>query len=500
MKHKKLLVTLLIIFSFYIFLLLNAKKLETLATFPWVEIEIQKLIEDEDDKINFEEINIKDKEWNNINWLYLTWTRRELVYYFHGNGWPLDFFYDEIEYINQLWFSVMAYDYPGYWKSDWFPYKENIENYSSAFFEYIKNEKNIKNENLIIWWYSVWTAVATDFASKNEFNKIVLVSPFSSSYDMWAKYFFSFPPQKLFFMKNSFVTSSLVKDFEKPTLIIHWNSDFIVPFWQGKKVFENYAGDEKYFIELNNFWHNFIISEYWDVLKKIIYNFLVWDKLDFKTLFVDEEKKEELENENKNISKYIKEKNFLDLLDIKTDNSITKYVTSSVSFNNKKYIPNDLVSIDSDFLVDTKWNWKLREKALENLENMWKDFYNTFWVKLRVISAYRSYEYQAWIIAGWCSLTLCSKPGFSEHQTGLAVDIFEATTEIEFLSKSNYKKYFEWLGNNAYKYGFINSYQNWIEIDGYHNEPWHWRYVWEDLAKYLFENDMSFGEFYKKLK
>jgi LAS superfamily LD-carboxypeptidase LdcB len=38
-------------------------------------------------------------------------------------------------------------------------------------------------------------------------------------------------------------------------------------------------------------------------------------------------------------------------------------------------------------------------------------------------------------------------------------------------------EYYDWLDNNAFKYGFSNSYKNGISIDGYDIEPWHWRYL-----------------------
>lgn len=500
MKYKKTIVIFLIFILWYFYFFFNLKKIETLATFPWVWVNLQDAVWYEKANIDFEEINIKDKDWNNINWLYMTWISEKTVYYFHWNWWPLNYFYDEVKYINDLWYSVFAYDYPGYWKSTWFPFKENVDDFSKTFFDYLKKEKNIDNKNLIVWWYSVWTAVATDFASKNDFDKLVLFAPFSSRYDMWWKYFFSFPPQRLFFMRNSYNTLDLVKNFKRPVLIIHWNNDLIIPFSQWEKVFNNYYWKEKYFIELDNFWHNYIISDFWQALKWIIYSFLNDEKLDFKTLFLDSQKKKELEKENEKLSEKIKTDIFLKSLDLKTDNSITKYVSNKVSFNDLKYIPNDLENIDWDFLIDVKWNQTLRKEALENLQKLSKDFYDNFQIKLPIISAYRSYQYQVGIISWWCSLKFCSKPGFSEHQTGLAVDIFEATSEKEFLSKSNLKKYFEWLWKNAYKYWFTNSYKNWIEIDGYENEPWHWRYVWVDFAKYLQENDLSFGKFMKNIK
>jgi|TARA_Y100001960_G_C14501621_1_gene741910 pimeloyl-ACP methyl ester carboxylesterase len=83
----------------------------------------------------------------------------------------------------------MAYDYPGYGKSTGFPYKENVDEFSKLFYEHIQSEKGINEENLILWGYSVGTAVVSDFASKNNFEKLILVSPLASRYDMSEKLF-----------------------------------------------------------------------------------------------------------------------------------------------------------------------------------------------------------------------------------------------------------------------------------------------------------------------
>lgn len=78
---------------------------------------------------------------------------------------------------------------------------------------------------------------------------------------------------------------------------------------------------------------------------------------------------------------------------------------------------------------------------------------------------------------GKCSDTLCAPPGHSEHQLGLAVDLFDASTKAEYLSNPTYVSYVDWLEENAYKYGYHMSYQNGVEIDQYEAEPWHWRYL-----------------------
>ena len=186
-----------------------------------------------------------------------------------------------------------------------------------------------------------------------------------------------------------------------------------------------------------------------------------------------------------------------------TDNEGSKSSTCHV-FKNPvalyclNILPSDLVKISWDYLLDVKWWQKLRKEALENLDNLSKDFYLNFQVKLKIVSAYRSYEYQKWIIDRWCSLAFCAKAGYSEHQSWLAVDIFEATSQKEFLSKPDLEKYFLWMQENAYKYWFTNSYQKWLKVEWYAIEPWHWRYVWLDLATYLSENNLTLAEFVQK--
>lgn len=179
------------------------------------------------------------------------------------------------------------------------------------------------------------------------------------------------------------------------------------------------------------------------------------------------------------------------------DDSITKYVNNIIHYTKIDYSPSDLVSIKWEFIIDTKWDQVLRMEANEYLQKLAKDFYNEFKVKLKIVSAYRSYYYQTLIKMKWCSDLFCAKPWYSEHQSWLAIDIFETTSEKEFLSKPDLKKYFEWMKKNAHKYWFHNSYQKWKEIDWYTIEPWHWRYLWVDFAKELFDKNITYAEYYK---
>ena len=139
---------------------------------------------------------------------------------------------------------------------------------------------------------------------------------------------------------------------------------------------------------------------------------------------------------------------------------------------------------------------KLRKEALDALQSMSEAFYQTFHVPILVVSGYRSYEYQVGIKSHGCPDSLCAKAGHSEHQTGLAVDLFDVSTADEFLANKTYKQYFVWLQLHAAEYGFHNSYQKGIAVDGYDTEPWHWRYLGHDLAEELLRSNKDFTEWY----
>ncbi|OIP53507.1 hypothetical protein AUK10_02320 [Candidatus Gracilibacteria bacterium CG2_30_37_12] len=182
-----------------------------------------------------------------------------------------------------------------------------------------------------------------------------------------------------------------------------------------------------------------------------------------------------------------------------SDASYTKFVSPSVTYIKVDYTPKDLLQISNTKSLGISGDIFLRTESLSALQKLGDDFYEHFQKKLIVVSGYRSYEYQQGIEkrAPECVRDgFCARAGHSEHQSGLALDMFETTTMEEFLSKSQYKLYFDWLTQNAYKYGFTNSYRKGVEIDGYHEEPWHWRYIGVDVATKLWREDMTFTEYY----
>ncbi|MDO5291925.1 MAG: M15 family metallopeptidase [bacterium] len=128
-----------------------------------------------------------------------------------------------------------------------------------------------------------------------------------------------------------------------------------------------------------------------------------------------------------------------------------------------------------------------------------------------VCSAYRSNEYQKNLFdkdlnkyqnqgmdyeAAYKKTALSVQPaGYSEHATGLAVDII--SKENSKLDKTQEKTdEFKWLKTNCYKYGFILRYPDGkSEITGIIYEPWHFRYVGKKVAKFITKNNLTYEEF-----
>lgn len=113
---------------------------------------------------------------------------------------------------------------------------------------------------------------------------------------------------------------------------------------------------------------------------------------------------------------------------------------------------------------------------------------------LPIKSAYRSWADQNWIFNDYVrsdtlerALTFSARPGHSEHQTGLGMDILTASSQES--RQEEFAVRLAWLNENAYKYGFILRYPDGKSgITGYIFEPWHYRYVGKELAEILYNN------------
>ena len=163
-------------------------------------------------------------------------------------------------------------------------------------------------------------------------------------------------------------------------------------------------------------------------------------------------------------------------------NGIT-YVNGIMLVNKTYYIPSDY----APGLVPEAYS------AFLNLKEAASN--NGFDIEL--ISGFRSYETQTGLYNNYVATygqaeadTFSARPGTSEHQTGLAMDVGWIDDSYGDTPSGI------WLANNCYKYGFIIRYPKGKEsITGYKYEPWHIRYLGVDIAKEVYESGLCLEEY-----
>ena len=165
------------------------------------------------------------------------------------------------------------------------------------------------------------------------------------------------------------------------------------------------------------------------------------------------------------------------------------------------YEPDDLVSVPQTYSWGEAGSQQVREVAYTAFLDMWNAAQEAGFY-LMINSSYRSYSEQDEVYTNYKNTSgeryadsIAARPGSSEHQTGLAIDVFSKTnTNRNTFTDSPEAK---WLAENSYRYGFILRYpEDKVDITGYNYESWHFRYVGEDIATYIYENEITFEEYY----
>lgn len=163
------------------------------------------------------------------------------------------------------------------------------------------------------------------------------------------------------------------------------------------------------------------------------------------------------------------------------------------------YTPNDLEMIDPYY---NSGELVLRHEARIAFELLCSEASNKG-IHLEAISTFRSFSYQNTVY--YKNMTpdisledyqrirdrVSARPGHSEHQTGLAVDINDLEQTFEDTPAG------KWLVKNSYRYGFLLRYpKGQEEITGYDYEPWHFRYLGRRLATAVFCSCLTYDEYY----
>ena len=171
---------------------------------------------------------------------------------------------------------------------------------------------------------------------------------------------------------------------------------------------------------------------------------------------------------------------------------------------------NKYYALDKDFAFDDLvevsiqhcyGNQKIRKEVYEKFKQMFNDAKKEN-LTIIINSSYRTYEYQENLWNNYARAhdeawadSYAARKGHSEHQTGLTIDV--TTYGVKEQEDFETTDEFRWMRENAHKYGFILRYpKNQENITGYSYESWHYRYVGVDMATKIYEEGITFDEYY----
>lgn len=226
-----------------------------------------------------------------------------------------------------------------------------------------------------------------------------------------------------------------------------------------------------------------------DISKYLEFNFFKYENLDRYIAYESDDYKEKVVYVNIGLDKKYYE-------DAKLITNFTESILAN-KYNklDKSFEPSNIVKISKEYSMGEEYLSSTAKEAFELMANDAKKDKKYILAN----SAYRNYLSQEDIYNTYLKLygktyvnNYVASPGFSEHQTGLAVDV-AAKGYNTFKASPEYI----WMLENAYKYGFILRYPAGKEkITGYKAEAWHFRYVGLDVAKFIQENKITYDEYY----
>ncbi|HAK46448.1 MAG TPA: hypothetical protein DCO79_11090 [Spirochaeta sp.] len=168
------------------------------------------------------------------------------------------------------------------------------------------------------------------------------------------------------------------------------------------------------------------------------------------------------------------------------------------------YIPVDLVRVEVPTILVFEEVNHLRQAASEALSAMFAAAEAEQGYKLLARSGYRSYNTQVMLYelnvreyGEEYAKRISARPGTSEHQSGLAMDISSPVVNYQLTEDFGDTDEGKWAAENAHRFGFILRYLKTKEdVTGYTYEPWHLRWVGTELAAEVYNSGLTLEEFF----
>ena len=248
--------------------------------------------------------------------------------------------------------------------------------------------------------------------------------------------------------------------------------------------------NEKYFVEneKNDYIVDLINEKYF--LEKNLYDYLEYKKDNKKKSYSDI-----VAIVNVSANKDWYDKDSVNPTNMDMGNLI---LVNKFNYLSEDFVPSELTSVSLSYSYEGQ---KAIKEVVDAYEEMASDAKDDG-IQLLVNSSYRDYSkqesvYKDFYYSNGISYAdkYAARAGYSEHQTGLCLDIF--TSGQSNTENFDETEAFIWLSKNAHKYGFILRYpENKEYLTGYEYESWHYRYLGKEIATKVYESGLTYDEYY----
>ncbi len=195
-------------------------------------------------EVNVEKVKIKTSDnIDLLGWFHKKDLKRlKTIVYFHGNAGKLENRIHKLNHFKDMDVNFLIIAWRGFSGNEGKPSEEGLYIDGNSAIMWLKN-LGLSEEDIIIYGESLGTGIATEIAQNNNFAGLILETPFTSMIEA-AKNFYPYIPVSLI-LKDKYKNNLKIKNVNIPVLVMHGETDQIVPFWMGEKIYE-IANQPKY--------------------------------------------------------------------------------------------------------------------------------------------------------------------------------------------------------------------------------------------------------------
>lgn len=168
---------------------------------------------------------------------------KPIILYFQGNAGNIGDRAHKLEVFAKRGYGILAISYRGYAGSEGNPTEAGLIKDGEAALAFLAKQ-GYETKNIILFGESLGSGVATQLAVKADFAAVVLEAPFSSAVSVGQKTYWFVPVGLL--LKDKFKSIEFAPKITSPVLIMHGTKDKIVPYSEGKKLFEAVKSKKKF--------------------------------------------------------------------------------------------------------------------------------------------------------------------------------------------------------------------------------------------------------------